>query len=167
MLKILHYPDPVLLKPAEPITEITDEVRQIAQEMIATMHDAQGVGLAGPQVGYSKQIIVVCPESEPGKEKVLLNPRILKKKGKQLGEEGCLSFPGIYGSVCRSNYVQVEAMLLTGEKVIIECEEFPARVLQHEIDHLYGIVFVNKVQLAEQVSLRNTLKTLEEEFAKA
>lgn len=162
MIKIVYYPDPVLLKPAEPITEITEEIRILGQEMISAMHNSRGVGLAGPQVGISKRIIVVCPEAEPGKEKVLLNPVILKKKGKELGEEGCLSFPGIYGNVQRATWIQAEAMLISGEKVIIECEGFPARVLQHEIDHLNGIVFVNKCQPAEQVSFRNSLKELEE-----
>ena len=94
MLTILKYPDPILTKPAEPILEINDEIRQLAKEMIETMYGSHGVGLAGPQVGVSKQIIVVNPDSEVGSEMVYLNPKILKRKGRCLAEEGCLSFPG-------------------------------------------------------------------------
>ncbi len=164
MLKIHHYPDPVLLKPAEPIIEINDEIKKLSIDMIETMHSSRGVGLAGPQVGVSKQIIVVCPTGEKGTEMTYINPKITKKKGRICGEEGCLSFPGIYGNVNRAVWVEIEATLLNGQKIIFTEQDFAARVLQHEIDHVNGVIFVNKFQPAEKVVVRNTLRKMEEEF---
>lgn len=146
LLKILTYPNDVLLEDAEPIKEITEEIKTLAKDMIETMHAANGVGLAAPQVGVSKQLIVVCPKDENGvgEESVYINPKILKRKGRVLGEEGCLSFPGVYGNVMRASGIIIKAMLLTGEEVTFEATDFEARVIQHEIDHLYGILFVTK-----------------------
>lgn len=160
-MKVVIYPDPVLEKKADPVEEINEEVAAIAREMIELMHKSHGLGLAAPQVGLSKQIIVVNPVIEPGKEQVYINPQILKRKGRVLGEEGCLSFPGLFGNVVRARWIRVSARLLTGEEVVFEAENFPARVLQHEIDHLQGVLFVQKVQPAEQVALKHRLREME------
>ncbi len=161
MLKILEYPNDVLLEDAESIKEITEEIKTLAKDMIEAMHTAHGVGLAAPQVGVSKQLIVVNPTGEPGNEKVYINPKILKRKGRVMGEEGCLSFPGVFGNVMRASTITVKAMLLTGEEVTFESTDFEARVIQHEIDHLYGILFVTKVQPAEQVAFKQEMRQRE------
>ncbi len=163
-MEVVLYPDPVLKKRTEAIKNIDDEIVQLSKEMIKTMHRANGVGLAGPQVGVSKQIIIVNPTAEEGKETIYINPKILKRKGKELGEEGCLSFPGIYGSIERATWIQVAATLISGEQVTFEAEDFEARVLQHEIDHLLGILFINKIQPIEQVAIKPDLKELEQKY---
>ncbi len=160
-MKIVHYPEPILLQKCQPIEKITEEIKQLAQDMIKTMHEGNGVGLAGPQVGLTKQIIVINPTCEQGKDEVLLNPVILKRKGRELGEEGCLSLPGIYASVMRAQWIRVSAMLLTGEKTVFTAEDFRARVLQHEIDHLNGILFISKIQPAEEVMVKHKLHSMQ------
>lgn len=160
-MKLLYYPHPILLREASPIEHIDQELLTNAKDMIAIMHQHRGIGLAGPQVGLSKQIIVVNPTGEQGKEQVFLNPKILKRKGRKLGEEGCLSFPGLFGNVMRAEWISMSALLLTGEEVLFEAAEMPARVLQHEIDHLYGILFVDKIQPAEKVVVKTRLRELE------
>lgn len=157
LVKIVHYPDPILLQKAQPIERINEDIQRVAQEMIKTMHEGNGVGLAGPQVGLSQQIIVINPTCEAGKDEVFINPVILKRKGREPGEEGCLSLPGLYACVVRAEWIQVSAILLTGEKVTFVAEGFRARVLQHEIDHLNGILFTSKVQPAEEVKVKHKL----------
>ena len=142
--------------------KIDSEVHSLAEKMIETMHLYRGLGLAAPQVGISRQIIVVNPGAQPGEETVYINPKILKRKGRELGEEGCLSFPGVYGKVMRAQWIQVSALLLTGEQVLFEAEDFPARVLQHEIDHLNGALFVEKLQPADKVVVRKQLREMEQ-----
>lgn len=165
--KILEYPHPTLLEKATPITEITDEIKILAQDMIETMNAAKGVGLAAPQVGVTKQMIVVNPSGEAGGEKVYLNPKILKRKGREIGEEGCLSFPGLFGNVPRAIWIKIQATLLTGETITWEEEDFEARVLQHEVDHLEGILFVTKVPPAEQIGMKPELNQREVMIAQA
>ncbi|BBM85115.1 peptide deformylase [Candidatus Uabimicrobium amorphum] len=163
-MDVVLYPDPILKKRTEPINEVTEDIVELSQEMIKTMHRANGVGLAGPQVGISKQIIIVNPTAEEGNETIYLNPKILKRKGKEIGEEGCLSFPGVYGNVQRSTWIQVKATLISGEEVTFEAEDFEARVLQHEIDHLLGVLFINKIQPVEQIAIKTQLKELEQKY---
>lgn len=163
-MKIVHYPDPILKKKSEEIEEINDEIKSIANEMIEEMYKADGVGLAGPQVGISKQIIIVNHTANRGDEVVYINPKILQKKGREIGEEGCLSFPGISGNVTRATWIKVNAKLLSGEEVTFEAKDFMARVLQHEIDHLNGVLFVEKIQPAEKVIVKKQLKVLEENY---
>ena len=165
-MKVVCYPAEVLRQSAEPIEKIDSEIESLAQEMIKTMYQKKGIGLAAPQVGVSKQLIVVNPTFELGKEVVYINPQILNKKGRVMKEEGCLSFPGIYGNVVRAKRVEVSALLLTGEAVTFEAEEMVARVIQHEIDHLKGVLFVDKFQPAEQVMLKRQLREMEERRVK-
>lgn len=163
-MEVVLYPDPILKKRTEPISEVTEDIVKLSQEMIKTMHRANGVGLAGPQVGIAKQIIIVNPTAEEGNETVYLNPKILKRKGKEVGEEGCLSFPGVYGNVQRSTWIQVNAMLISGDEITFEAKDFEARVLQHEIDHLLGVLFINKIQPVEQIAIKTQLKELEQKY---
>lgn len=160
-MKIVLYPEPVLKQIAQPIKDIDDDIISTARAMVEAMHKAQGIGLAGPQVGLLQKIIVINPDGQPGNEEIYLNASILKRKGRVLGEEGCLSLPGIYASVMRAQWVRVQALKLNGEQVTFEAEDLRARVLQHEIDHLSGVLFTSKVQPAEQNLVKRKLKEME------
>ena len=144
LLKIVKYGDPVLRKKTEPVTEITDDIIQLAEDMLETMYAAPGVGLAGPQVGVSLQICVIDVVPE-GKRTpiVLINPKVLSGEDKIELEEGCLSFPKIYEKVRRWNKVRVEYTDLKGNLKEVEAEGFLAKAFQHEIDHLNGKVFID------------------------
>ncbi len=149
-LKIRTYPDPVLKMVATPYKEITDEDRQLAKDMIEAMYQAKGVGLAAPQVGISKRLIVCSPESKKGKEFIFFNPIIAKKCGEVMGEEGCLSFPGVTGEVLRAEEIDFEALDIEGKSVKQTIHGFFARVIQHEVDHLDGIVFPDRVHFEKR-----------------
>lgn len=140
--------DPILRKTARPVDQVTDRTRKILNDMADTMYHAQGVGLAAPQVGISKRIIVV----DVGDGLLqLVNPVISAKDGIQEGPEGCLSVPGLNGIVVRANHVVVTAQNEYGEPVAIDAEGFKARALQHEIDHLEGILYTDKASSVERV----------------
>ena len=144
ILEIVKYGDPVLRKKTEPITKITDDVIQLAEDMLETMYAAPGVGLAGPQVGISLQICVIDIVPEGKRDPiVLINPKVLSGEDKVELEEGCLSFPKIYEKVKRWNKVQVEYTDLKGNLNKVEVEGFLAKAFQHEIDHLNGKVFID------------------------
>lgn len=145
-LNLKLYPDPILRKRCEPIEGITPEVKELVFAMLATMKAKNGVGLAGPQVGVLKQIIVIGEIPKVTKPIGLINPKIIKKaKGKEFGEEGCLSIPGIYEKVSRSKIIKVSGITPEGKRMIFETEDLFARVLQHEIDHLSGILFPDRM----------------------
>lgn len=136
--------DPVLNKAAKEVKEITPRIQDLIDDMFETMYEANGVGLAAPQVGVLKRIVVI---DTTGEDPVLLiNPRILETSGEQTGNEGCLSVPGKVGIVTRPNYVKVEAQDEELNTFIIEGEELMARALCHEIDHLDGHLYVEKVE---------------------
>lgn len=140
--------DPILRKTARPVDQVTDRTRKILNDMADTMYHAQGVGLAAPQVGISKRLIVV----DVGDGLLqLVNPVISAKDGIQEGPEGCLSVPGLNGIVVRANHVVVTAQNEYGEPVTIDAEGFKARALQHEIDHLEGILYTDKASSVERV----------------
>ena len=145
-LEIKIYPDNILRKKASPILEVGSAERRLAYDMIETMRSAKGVGLAAPQVGINKRIIVV--EDTEGDNKlvlVLANPKITNKKGKVSFCEGCLSLPGITSDVVRSEFIAVEALNLDNDKLKINAEGLFARIIQHEIDHLDGVLFIDRV----------------------
>lgn len=144
ILKIVKYGDSILRKKAEPIAEITDDIIQLAENMLETMYAAPGVGLAGPQVGVSLQICVIDIPCE-GKRNpmVLINPKIISGEDKMELEEGCLSFPQIFEKVKRWNKVVAEFTDLKGNLNKVEVEGFLAKAFQHEIDHLNGKVFID------------------------
>ena len=125
--------DEILTMNARPVKEMTPRIKTLIEDMLDTMYDAQGVGLAAPQVGVLKQI-------------VLINPQIVKLSGTQTGQEGCLSVPGKAGIVTRANYAKVRALNEDMVEIEVEGEELLARALQHEIDHLSGVLYVSKVE---------------------
>jgi peptide deformylase len=147
--EIRIYPDEVLKKKAETVTDFNEEIRQIVNDMFETMYKRGGVGLAANQVGILKRIVVIDLHSgkeNQGKEQiVLINPEIVTLEGEEIKEEGCLSLPGLYKKVKRAAYAKVKAQNLDGEEFTIEGEGLLARAFQHEIDHLNGIVFIDRL----------------------
>ena len=147
-LKILKYPHPQLRAENSIISEFNDELKQTAQEMLLIMYAADGVGLAAPQVGINKRLMVfneVGDRFQKEKEMVLVNPIILAKSQEtDVQEEGCLSFPQINGNVERSLWIEVEYQTLTGETKRVKFEGFPARIFQHEYDHLDKVLFIDR-----------------------
>ena len=136
--------DEILRKKSREVESIDDKIREILDDMVETLHKYNGVGLAGPQIGILKRIIVIDLYDDKGPMK-LINPAIVKEKGTQEVEEGCLSFPNQYGKIIRPAEVTVEALNENGEKVKIKAKELLAQALCHEIDHLNGILFVDKI----------------------
>ena len=144
--KIRIIGDEILEHKSKPVKEMTPRIKTLIEDMLDTMYEAQGVGLAAPQVGILKQIVVIDVSSEGDSPVVLINPEIVELKGEQTGQEGCLSVPGKAGIVTRANYAKVKALNEDMEEIIVEGEELFARALQHEIDHLSGILYVSKVE---------------------
>jgi len=144
--KIRTLGDPVLQKVSKPITEVNEKIKELAYDMLDTMYTANGVGLAAPQVGVLKRIVVIDVSPEGDKPMVLINPEIIAMSGSQSGEEGCLSVPGKSGCVTRPNEVTVRAYNLKMQPIELTGDELLARALCHEIDHLDGVVYVEKVE---------------------
>lgn len=138
--------DAVLNKTAKAVTEMNDRTNELIGDMLDTMYDAQGVGLAAPQVGILKRIVVIDVSPEANEPIVLINPEIIEASGEQTGDEGCLSIPGKVGVVTRPNYVKVKALDRNMEERILEGEGLLARAFCHEIDHLDGHLYVEKVE---------------------
>jgi len=139
--KIVEHPDPILKEKAVAVKEITPQIRRLIRNMFDTMYAAKGVGLAAPQIGVSKRVIVVDVENDP---MALINPEITSFSGRETGTEGCLSIPGYWGEVERAKAVEVKALNPDGEQVVVKAEGYMARALQHEIDHLDGILFIDR-----------------------
>ena len=137
----------VLRANAKEVTEVTPRIRELIEDMFDTMYEANGVGLAAPQVGIRKRIVVIDVTGED--PVALINPKVIEADGEQTGYEGCLSVPGKTGIVTRANHVIVEAYNENMEKITIEGEELMARALQHEIDHLDGKIYVDLVKEGE------------------
>ena len=161
-LKLRYFPDPVLKQKSKKITTFDSSVRKLAEDMLDTMYNNDGVGLAAPQVGVCKQIMVIDvnagEEEEPRKPIVFINPTIIEKEGEIVGQEGCLSFPGIYEYIERADEITVEACDETGKRFELSgCDYFSACV-QHEIDHLDGIVFINRMSRLKATLVRKKMK---------
>jgi len=136
--------DKVLTKVSKDIKEVDKKILTLIDDMLDTMYDASGVGLAAPQVGILKRLVVIDVSEEGNDPLILINPEILETDGEQTGDEGCLSVPGKIGTVCRPNYVKVKAFNENMEEIIVEGTELKARALCHEIDHLNGVLYVEK-----------------------
>lgn len=161
ILEIVKYPDPVLQRPAEPVTDFGPELQKLIDDMFESMYAAQGIGLAAPQVGVSKRLTVIdlSFKKNPEEKLVLINPQILFREGKQFAEEGCLSFPEIREKVSRAAKVVVRAQNAKGEWFEKEAEELLSRCFQHEIDHLDGILFIFRISaLKRDLALRRIRK---------
>ncbi len=162
LLTILKYPHPILREKSVPVTEFDQELAQLAADMADTMYAAPGVGLAANQIGVAQQLLVYDPEPDQEKRlyRVLINPRIVRAEGEDLGDEGCLSVRELCSEVKRAWKVVVEAQDLEGNPVTIEVDDFPARVLQHEIDHLNGILFIDRIGPLKRALYKKKLKKL-------
>jgi peptide deformylase len=147
---ILIYPDPFLLKKAGHVSRVDDKVRELIRDMFETMRAASGVGLAAPQIGVSRRVIVVdvSPVDEKASPIALVNPEIVESRGQAEGTEGCLSLPGVEGVVPRAETVLVKAQDEQGRPLQFRASGFLARALQHEIDHLDGILFIDRIPAA-------------------
>lgn len=142
--KIVTYPADVLEQECEKVTIFDRKLAKLLDDMYDTMIEFDGVGLAAPQIDLKMQIAIVDIDDEHGTIE-MINPEILETKGEQTGPEGCLSFPGLYGEVTRPNYVKIKAQNRKGKSFKLEAEEFLARAILHEIDHLHGVLFTTKV----------------------
>ena len=160
VLKIAQYPSAILAKKAKTVTTIGKEEQQLIQDMIETMYHDDGVGLAAPQVGVSKQIIVISPRAHRGEERVLINPVITESSGEEVGLEGCLSLPGISGEVRRATKIKFQALDPTGAHIVETAQAFTARVIQHEIDHLNGILLIDRVDFNKRQELLSAYQRL-------
>lgn len=169
ILEILTYPDPFLKKVTRPVTEIDDQVKMIIEDMAETMYSAQGVGLAAIQAGIDKSIIIYDPAADDEKRDfhVLINPEIIFSEGEMLSEnEGCLSVPDFRADVKRSERVIVEALDRNGKPLKFEAEGLLSVIMQHEIDHLKGVLFIDHISaLKRQLYKKKRLKALKNEQA--
>ena len=145
--EIVKYPDPVLAKRGEPVTVFDKKLKTLVEEMFESMYAAQGIGLAAPQIGLSQRLTVIdiSFKKDPEAKIVLINPEIVEREGWQLEEEGCLSLPEIRDKVKRAARVKVRAQDVDGNWFEIEGEELLARAFQHEIDHLDGVLFIDRL----------------------
>lgn len=166
-MKLVYYPDPILLRKAESVTVFDDVLREKISQMEPLLELEKGIGLAAPQVGWGVRLLLARPDGDPSKTVALVNPEIVRKKGSEWGEEGCLSFPGIWGNVLRASWIKVKAQDTLGQPLEFEAEDLFARVLQHEIDHLDGIIYVSKMSPADQAVNRRKLEELRAKFAAA
>jgi peptide deformylase len=160
-LKIIKFPNPFLRKKAKAVKKFTPVIAQLIDDMIETMHAAPGVGLAAPQVHKSIRVIVVDPGAGP---LALVNPKILEQSGSQVFTEGCLCLPGVEAPVERASHVKVKALDRDGEEFVITADGFLATILQHEIDHLEGIVFIDRVKNPSEIKYVSPAKERKEEL---
>lgn len=176
IMPILTFPDPRLREVSTPVTEFGPEMEKLAKDMIETMYDANGIGLAAPQVGVLKRFIVIDtrPKDEKGRrykyeemselEKsvpqplVLINPEIVKGEGKTTFDEGCLSVPGYYETVQRYNYVEIKAYDVNGKEFIVKSDGLLAICMQHEMDHLEGTLFIDHLSFVKSNKIKNQIK---------
>jgi len=144
-LPVLQYPDERLRKKAKPVEAVTDEIKQLVSDMIETMYDDHGVGLAATQVNVHKRILVMDVSDTHDDPRCLINPEIIAHEGTVDSEEGCLSVPGIYNKVKRHKWIHVKALDRNGDPIEIKTDEFLALCIQHEMDHLEGILFIDRL----------------------
>jgi peptide deformylase len=157
ILRVRKYGDPILRQRAEPVREITPELRLTLQDMIDTMYAEVGIGLAAPQIGIPLRMLVVDEEKGRG-PRALINPEIVDQDGLVRAEEGCLSIPGIFADVVRAEWVQVTATSEDGDGVQLEARGLPARVIQHELDHLDGILFIDRLEPVLRDRIKRQIK---------
>jgi peptide deformylase len=163
LLKIVTWPNPVLEMPGDVVTEFDDNLKKLVSDMFETMYAAPGVGLAAPQVGVSKRLFVMdCSVGkDPEQRIVMINPEVLRVEGEQNGEEGCLSFPGIFFPVKRSLRAIVRAHDINGDEFEMDGLELTARCMLHETDHCDGIVFIDKTTPLKREMVKRKIKKLQ------
>lgn len=161
-MRIRTYPDGCLRVSCPPVREFGDEEMARAQGMLDLMYELKGVGLAGPQVGWHGQILTLDVEQSGEGDRIFLNPRILGVEGEAEQDEGCLSIPGVFAPLRRAEKVVVAAFNLRGERMEIEAEGLAARAWQHELDHLHGILFIDRLDPTTLMTIRREIKAFEE-----
>ena len=164
LLTIIKYGNPLLEQVCEPVTEFnTPELRKLVDDMFETMYANKGVGLAAPQVSVTKRVTVIDPSAgeDPEKRVILVNPEIIEREGKQVGEEGCLSIPGFREDVARAARTKVRAQNVQGDTFELEAEELLARAIQHETDHLNGILFLSHLSPLKRDMIRRKIRKLQ------
>lgn len=165
-MHILKYPHPTLRHVSKPLRRVDAELRSMVRQMIDLMYEQDGVGLAANQVDLPYRLFVMNLQADSGEreEHVLINPVIVRRKGSAEDREGCLSLPGIYAPVIRSETVEVNAFDLSGQELTYQLEGLAARTAQHEIDHLDGVLFIDRLSPASKLAVKEALEELELEF---
>jgi len=157
ILSVRKYGDPLLRRRARPVDQVTPELRTMIANMTDTMYDEVGIGLAAPQVGHSVRLLVVGDEEGRGVQ-ALVNPVITESGGTVTAEEGCLSLPGIFADVTRAQWVKLEARDLEGQPVAITARGLRSRVFQHEVDHLDGVLFIDRLDPVTRDRIKRRIK---------
>jgi len=169
-MKIVHYPHPALRHQARPLTCIDKKLHLHVGAMWDAMYEAKGLGLAATQVALPYQLLLINITGDPtqkDREEVYVNPVIVERKGTLDGEEGCLSFPGLFQKVRRAKTITVQAYNLKGEAVEVAASDLASRAWQHEIDHLNGVLFIDKMGMIAKLAARSSVKTFERDFRRA
>lgn len=161
-LKIVHYPDARLRKKTLPVQEFDERLRGVIRRMFEVMREERGVGLAAPQVGLSVRLFVMNPTGEPRDALALVNPRLTELDGAEEAEEGCLSLPGVSVTVRRATRARLSAQDEHGRPIELEGEGLAARIWQHEIDHLDGVLIIDRMGPGDELATRKALRALEE-----
>ena len=167
-MEILHYPDPRLTAESSPLGRVTAEVLARVEEMFRLMYEVRGIGLAAPQVGWPVRLVVADwgSREQPAPE-VWINPAVIRAEGEETGSEGCLSFPGLELQIARPTSLRLKFRNLEGKAVERTLEGLPARVAQHEMDHLDGLLMIQRVSPARRIFVRRALRELEKKFREA
>lgn len=165
ILDILHFPDPRLRQKCPPVAEVNDEIRQLVDDMLETMYDAPGIGLAAIQVNVHKRVLVTDISDKGDEPLVFINPKILVADGIEVTQEGCLSVPGFYENVERADHIIVEALDRDGKRFKLECRDLQAVCIQHEIDHLDGKLFVDYISPLKRNRIQRKLEKLKKQSA--
>lgn len=167
-MRIVNYPHPTLRRTSKSLRRVDDDLRSMVRRMFELMYDAKGIGLAANQVDLPYRMFVINPSGDaarPEEEQVFINPVLSKPKGSEEAEEGCLSLPGLYAPVRRPETITLQAYSLSGEPVDATLSGLLARVVQHETDHLNGVLFVDRVSPTTQLDISPTLEEFETQFA--
>ncbi len=163
LLNILHYPDDRLHLKAKPVAVVDERIQRLVDDMLETMYEAHGIGLAATQVNVHERIVVIDVSEDRTEPRTFINPVIVEKRGDCESEEGCLSVPGIYDSVKRAQWVRVEALDRNGQPFVLEADDLLGICIQHEIDHLDGKVFVEHLSRLKQDRILKKLKKRQRE----
>lgn len=160
--EIVKYPDPGLMEISSTVNEFGDDLKSLVNDMYETLYDAPGIGLAAPQIGVNQRVVVIdlTAGEEKGHQVVLINPQVVGEGGLQKEEEGCLSLPGLQAVVERPAWVRVSAQDLDGKIFEIEGEDLLARALSHEIDHLYGVLYIEKLPFIRKDLMKRKIRKL-------
>lgn len=163
ILDIVYYGDPRLEKVSEPIEDFNAELRKLVKDMFETMYFTNGVGLSAPQIGVNKRLLIVDVSAgeDRSKQLVLINPVVTETSGEQKGQEGCLSFPGLFANVGRPNYAKVRGFNPEGKAIELEGTGLQARAFLHEIDHLDGILFIQRMKKADREMIVKKMKKMQ------